>query len=85
MQRLAELTDTFGNRMTCSDRLENAIDHLMGKASEEGMDNVHKEPVTDLPNWQRGQETATLLGWAERVYRKIFLWVILFSLTPTDC
>lgn len=52
---LAELTDTFGPRMSCSDALENAIDFAVEKMKESYLENVHTEKVMDIPNWKRGE------------------------------
>ena len=53
-QRLAELTDTFGHRLSGSETLEQAIDWAVATMKKDGLENVHKEPVM-VPNWVRGQ------------------------------
>src|SRR5438552_277247 len=58
-QRLAELTDTFGNRLSGSDSLEKAIDWAVATMTKDGLENVHKEPVM-VPKWIRGHETLEL-------------------------
>jgi len=58
--RLAELTDTFGNRLSGSDTLEQAIDWAVATMKADGLENVHKEPVM-VPKWVRGRETAEIL------------------------
>lgn len=58
---LADLTDRFGNRMTGSDSLENAIDYVVQKMKEGGLENVHNENAT-APCWKRGFESAQLLS-----------------------
>ena len=58
--RLAELVDTFGNRLSGSASLEAAIDWLTAKLKTDGFDNVHTEPVL-VPHWVRGAESAELL------------------------
>src|SRR5690348_18262696 len=44
-RRLAELTDTFGNRIAGSTNLERAIDWVLAKMKQDGFANVHGEPV----------------------------------------
>ncbi|KAK3595922.1 hypothetical protein CHS0354_032429 [Potamilus streckersoni] len=58
--RLAELTDKFGGRLSGSAALENAIDYMIQKMTEDGLDNVHGETVM-VPNWERGDESAAVL------------------------
>lgn len=57
--KLAELTDTFGNRLSGSDALERAIDWIIAQMKKEGLENVRGEPVM-VPHWVRGQERAEL-------------------------
>ncbi|XP_071833000.1 carboxypeptidase Q-like isoform X1 [Apostichopus japonicus] len=59
-KRLALFTDTFGNRISGSKNLENAIDYLIEELQKDGLENVHGENVT-VPHWVRGQESATLV------------------------
>lgn len=59
-QRLAELTDTFGHRLSGSDSLEKAIDWAVAAMTKDGLENVHKEPVM-VPKWIRGRETLELM------------------------
>jgi carboxypeptidase Q len=59
-QRLAELTDTFGNRLSGSETLEQAIDWAVATMKTDGFDNVHKEPVM-VPKWVRGAESLELV------------------------
>jgi carboxypeptidase Q len=59
--RLATLTDTFGNRLSGSDALEHAIDWILDQMRRDGLANVHGEPVT-VPHWVRGDESATLVA-----------------------
>lgn len=58
-QRLAELTDTFGNRLSGSDTLERAIDWAVAEMKKDGLENVHKESVM-VPKWVRGRESLDL-------------------------
>ncbi|MFI5281208.1 MAG: peptidase M28 family protein, partial [Gemmatimonadales bacterium] len=43
--RLAELTDRFGNRLSGSEALEHAIDWTLEQMRRDGLDNVRGEPV----------------------------------------
>lgn len=58
--KLAELTDGFGNRLSGSESLEHAIDWIIDRMKREGLDNVRGEPVM-VPKWVRGHEKAELL------------------------
>ena len=58
--KLAELTDRFGNRLSGSDALERAIDWIVARMKTEGLANAHTEPVM-VPHWVRGHEKAELL------------------------
>ena len=58
--RIAELTDTFGNRLSGSDALERAIDWTLEKMRTDGLENVRGEPVM-VPHWVRGEESAELV------------------------
>src|SRR5689334_16425097 len=59
-RRLAELTDTFGNRISGSETLEQAIDWAVATMKADGLENVHKEPVM-VPKWVRGAESLDLV------------------------
>jgi carboxypeptidase Q len=58
--RLATLTETFGNRFSGTDRLERAIDWTLAEMKKDGLDAVRGEPVT-VPRWVRGSESAELV------------------------
>ncbi|MGE3614883.1 MAG: M28 family metallopeptidase [Gemmatimonadales bacterium] len=58
--KLAEMTDRFGNRLSGSAALERAIDWMIAKMKEEGLENVRGEPVM-VPHWVRGRESAALV------------------------
>lgn len=60
-QRLVELTDRFGPRLSGSDNLERAIDWILARMKEDGLDNVRGEPVM-VPRWVRGRESAELIA-----------------------
>jgi carboxypeptidase Q len=59
-RRLAEVTDTYGPRLSGSENLEKAIDWAVGAMQQDGLENVHKEPVM-VPKWVRGQESLELI------------------------
>ena len=59
-QRLAELTDTFGHRLSGSAALEKAIDWAVAEMQKDGLENVRKEPVM-VPKWVRGRESLDLV------------------------
>jgi carboxypeptidase Q len=58
--RLAELTDTFGHRLSGSASLEAALRWSAETMKAEGLENVRLEPVM-VPRWVRGRESAELL------------------------
>ncbi len=58
--KLAELTDTFGHRISGSESLERAIDWIIARMRNEGLANVRGEPVM-VPRWVRGHEKVELL------------------------
>ena len=60
-ERVALWTDTFGPRLSGSDALERAIDWALAALAEDGLANVHGEPVM-VPHWVRGDESATLVS-----------------------
>ncbi|MDB4883969.1 MAG: peptidase [Gemmatimonadetes bacterium] len=59
-KRIAELTDTFGHRLSGSDPLERAIDWTLARMKADQLENVRGEPVM-VPHWVRGAESAELL------------------------
>lgn len=59
-ESLADLTDTFGPRMTCSESLDKAIDYAVAEMKKAGVENVHTENAT-APWWIRGYENAELV------------------------
>ena len=58
--RIAELTDTFGHRVSGSVALERAIDWTLGRMRAEGLENVRGEPAM-VRHWVRGAESAELI------------------------
>jgi carboxypeptidase Q len=59
--RIAELTDTFGSRLSGSVALERAIDWTLARMRDDGLENVRGEPVM-VPHWVRGAESAELIA-----------------------
>ena len=59
--RIAELTDTFGHRLSGSVALEQAIDWTVATMKRDGLDNVRKDPVM-VPHWVRGAESLELVS-----------------------
>lgn len=57
--RLAEMTDTYGNRISGSASLERAMDWILAGMRADGLANVRGEPVM-VPHWVRGAESAVL-------------------------
>ena len=59
--RLGDLTDRFGNRISGSKALEDAISWILDKMKADGFANVRGE-VAWVPHWVRGEESATLVS-----------------------
>jgi carboxypeptidase Q len=59
-QRLAELTDTYGNRLSGSANLSRAIRWAEATLKKDGLANVRAEKVT-VPRWVRGREHAVIV------------------------
>jgi carboxypeptidase Q len=60
-RRLAELTDTYGHRLSGSENLQRAIAWAAETMKRDGLDNVHTEPVM-VPRWVRGRESAEIVS-----------------------
>ncbi len=58
--RIAELTDRFGHRLSGSAALEQAINWTAATMIKDGLDNVRREPVM-VPHWVRGAESLELV------------------------
>ncbi|XP_068614796.1 carboxypeptidase Q-like [Brachionichthys hirsutus] len=58
-RRLADFTDTIGNRVSGSHNLDMAIKYMYNAMSQEGL-KVHLEPVK-IPHWVRGKESAEMI------------------------
>src|SRR5688572_2201675 len=59
--RLAELTDTYGQRLSGSDNLKRAIAWAVETMKKDGLDNVHTERVM-IPKWVRGNESLEIIN-----------------------
>jgi carboxypeptidase Q len=59
--RLAELTDTFGPRLSGSENLERAIAWAAETMRRDGLENVRTEAVM-VPRWVRGAESAEIVS-----------------------
>ncbi|HXG88880.1 MAG TPA: M20/M25/M40 family metallo-hydrolase [Vicinamibacterales bacterium] len=57
--RLAELTDTYGHRLSGSDNLTRAIAWAVETMNKDGLENVHTEKVM-VPRWVRGNESVEI-------------------------
>src|SRR5215210_6333418 len=55
-ERLAVLGDTFGNRLSGSQSLEDAIQWAAQEMKKDGLEQVRTDPVT-VPHWVRGHES----------------------------
>lgn len=60
-RRLAELTDTFGHRLSGSRALEDAIGWCARRMQQDGLERVRTEPVF-VPRWVRGRERLSLVA-----------------------
>ena len=63
--RLAEMSDTFGPRLSGSKNLQMAIQWSAAKMKEDGFDDVRIEPVK-VPAWIRGKESLEVVDPAAR-------------------
>jgi carboxypeptidase Q len=59
-QRVAELSDAHGNRISGSENLTRAIAWAAETMKKDGLDNVRTEPVM-VPRWIRGRESAEII------------------------
>jgi carboxypeptidase Q len=59
-RRLAELTDSYGARLSGSENLTRAIEWAVRTMKADGLDNVHTERVM-VPRWVRGRESAEII------------------------
>ena len=59
--RLAELTDTFGHRLSGSQALDDAIAWAVARMRADGFDRVWTDPVK-VPHWVRGRESLAIVA-----------------------
>ena len=59
-RRLAQLTDTFGHRLSNSDNMARAVAWAVATMKADGLENVRAEKVM-VPNWVRGAESAEIV------------------------
>ncbi len=59
-ERLGELVDRFGHRLSGSVALEQALDWILAAMARDGLQNVRGEPAM-VPHWVRGRESLDLL------------------------
>lgn len=59
--RLAELTDTYGQRISGSENLTRAIAWAQEAMKKDGLENVHTERVM-VPRWVRGSESLEIVN-----------------------
>lgn len=59
-QRLAELTDTYGHRLSGSENLTRTVDWAVRTMKADGLENVRTERVM-VPHWVRGREAAEIV------------------------
>jgi carboxypeptidase Q len=59
-RRLAEMTDTFGHRLSGSESLRRAMQWAVAAMKADGLENVRTEPVV-VPRWIRGHEQAEII------------------------
>ncbi|XP_063113663.1 carboxypeptidase Q isoform X2 [Cavia porcellus] len=80
-ERLALLVDTVGPRMSGTRNLEKAIQIMYRNLQDDGLENVHLEPVR-VSHWERGSESAVML--TPRVHRMAILGLGGSIGTPPD-
>jgi carboxypeptidase Q len=59
-ERLGEMVDAFGHRLSGSVALEQALDWILEEMRADGLENVTSDPVM-VPHWVRGDESLDLL------------------------
>jgi carboxypeptidase Q len=60
-ERLTELVDRFGHRLSGSASLEQALDWILAQMESDGLQNVRAEKVL-VPHWVRGEESLELVS-----------------------
>src|SRR5215216_6331002 len=59
-RRLAELTDTYGSRLSGSENLTRSLSWVAETMKADGLENVRAERVM-VPRWIRGRESAEIV------------------------
>jgi len=59
--RLAELVDEFGPRLSGTRALEESLDWILERMTADGLENVRAEPAM-VPRWIRGRESVELIS-----------------------
>jgi len=59
--RLAELTDTYGQRLSGSENYNRAVAWAVATMKADGLENVHTEKVM-VPKWVRGRESLEIVN-----------------------
>jgi carboxypeptidase Q len=60
-KRLAEFTDTVGNRVSGSVNLRRAVDYMLNALQDDGLDNVHGEEASRWKLFARALNPARML------------------------
>ena len=66
-ERLGEMLDTFGHRLSGSTNLEKTLEWIIDEMKKDGLENVHGEMVM-VPKWVRGREYAQMTApWSKNL------------------
>jgi Zn-dependent M28 family amino/carboxypeptidase len=71
-ERLAEMADRFGHRLSGSKGLEGAVTWTMERMAKDGLENSRREKVM-VPHWVRGKESARIIEPVERELKMLGL------------
>jgi len=71
-ERLAEMADRFGPRLSGSEGLEGAVTWTMEQMAKDGLENARREKVM-VPHWVRGKESARIIEPVERELKMLGL------------
>ncbi|KAI1300112.1 hypothetical protein EDD11_006310 [Mortierella claussenii] len=80
--RLAEMTDTYGNRIAGSEALEKSIDWIVEKIKADGLSVTTEEVIVD--DWQRNQESLVFLSPTRGPVKLHMLGLGFSPATPSD-
>lgn len=59
--RLLYFVDTYPQRLSGSQMLEESLDWIVGELNKDGFDRIEEQPVM-VPHWVRGEESLTMLA-----------------------